>query len=70
MNNKSPKMENLLEQMALASYGRSRKDPACIQCGSEKIEAKDFTDDLSRTEFSISRLCQVCQDKIFDEVEV
>lgn len=30
---------------------------------------KDFRDDLSRREFKISGMCQVCQDDLFKEPE-
>jgi len=39
----------------------------CITCGSNKIEYNDFTDSVSRKEFRISRMCQECQDKLWDE---
>ena len=64
---KSPEMENLLDKLAIAQFGRSRKDPICVFCGSNKIKPEDFKDDLSRKEFTISRMCQVCQDSIFEE---
>jgi len=39
----------------------------CIICGSNKVEYNDFTDSVSRKEFRISRMCQECQDKLWDE---
>lgn len=59
-------MEKFKEAMAQSLYGRSRKDPICVTCGSDKINPADFKDDLSRTEFGISRMCQECQDGIFE----
>ena len=38
----------------------------CITCGEDIVES-NFTDDLSRAEYSISGMCQLCQDGIFDE---
>ena len=32
------------------------------------VVAEDFKDNLSRIEYSISGLCQTCQDKTFDSV--
>lgn len=37
----------------------------CITCGSTKVRHEDFKDDLSRKEYGISRMCQVCQDSVF-----
>ena len=31
------------------------------------VKAEDFKDNLSRKEYGISGLCQICQDKTFDE---
>lgn len=40
--------------------------PPPIGCGGP---ATEFKDDLSRREYSISGLCQACQDKVFGEPE-
>lgn len=37
----------------------------CPLCNTE-ISLEEFKDELNRKEYSISRLCQKCQDKIFD----
>lgn len=61
---KAPELEMMFE----AFSGRTtsiRADvciPAPIGCGGP---ATDFRDDISRTEYRISGLCQSCQDKIF-----
>jgi predicted transcriptional regulator len=36
----------------------------CPFCGKD-IKAENFMDDLSRKEYSISGMCQACQDRIF-----
>ena len=60
-------MEDHMAQLASLLFGRSRKESAdaqsCVCCGES---AKVFRDDLSRREFGISRLCQSCQDSVFD----
>ena len=61
----APAMETFKEEMAKALFGRSRKDPACVVCGSNNVEPKHFKDKLSRKEFGISRMCQACQDFTF-----
>lgn len=38
----------------------------CPIC-SKPINEEDFTDSLSRKEYSISGMCQACQDEIFNE---
>jgi hypothetical protein len=38
----------------------------CITCNLPIIET-DFTDDLSKKEYSVSGMCQKCQDKTFKE---
>ncbi len=59
-------MEAALEDLGQVLFGRSRQVAAdnqlCVVCGSD---ANFFRDDLSRKEFSISRMCQSCQDKTF-----
>lgn len=65
-SNKTPEMERVLSR----SFGFDRKEriesnrccPAPIGCGGEAIE---FRDEISRKEYSISGLCQNCQDSIF-----
>lgn len=61
---KSPAIEKMLNEVAMASYGRTRSEYQCVQCGTDKVKHEDFKDDLSRREFSISRFCQKCQDDI------
>lgn len=37
----------------------------CIPCGSTEIRDCDFRDEISKREYSISGMCQTCQDEIF-----
>lgn len=62
---KSPEMEGLLE--ALSSFGRSGN--VCSMCGSTSIGPYDFKDDISRKEFTLSLMCQRCQDAVFEHKE-
>lgn len=62
---KSPEMEKALDDLAKEAFGRSRQDPACVTCGSKEVQDEDFSDELSRREFRISRMCQACQDSVF-----
>ena len=64
--NKTPQMEAALEDLGSVLFGRSRTASAanqmCISCGTD---ANHFRDELSRKEYSISRMCQGCQDQVF-----
>jgi len=65
---KSPAMNLFLDEFARQFHGRSRTEAikldVCVICGKDAI---DFTDELSETEFTISGMCQSCQDKTFRE---
>lgn len=63
-SNKDPQMTEFLEQ----NFGRTtaitsnRCVPVPVGCGGS---ATEFRDALSAKEYTISGLCQKCQDKIF-----
>lgn len=61
-SNKSPDIEAFLS----AITGRDRREQItnnkCMTCGGD---AHTFRNDLSRREFSISGMCQACQDSVF-----
>jgi hypothetical protein len=65
---KHPLMEAFLEEMSLENFSRSRSlsiaGKSCVSCGGR---ADSFKDELSVKEFSISGLCQKCQDIVFVE---
>jgi len=58
MNRTLMEKAGFTEEMKLIEQ---RKCPLC----STKIDPKDFKDDLSVKEFTISGMCQKCQDRIF-----
>ena len=62
---KSPEMEKHLNQFTKSAFGRERDGKRCVTCGSTKVQPEDFRDNLSRKEFSISFMCQKCQDEIY-----
>jgi len=41
----------------------------CVICRSLHIRNIDFRDNVSRQEYSISGLCQKCQDKVFGHID-
>lgn len=65
---KSVAITNFLDAYSKANFGRSRSDAMsqniCVMCGEN---ASEFHDDLSRKEYTISGMCQKCQDSVFCE---
>ena len=65
-SNKSDALNSLLEEITQTVFGVSRttsiKQDTCVTC---QEEASTFKDDLSRKEFTISGMCQTCQDSVF-----
>lgn len=59
--------EEFLDAFSKAAFGRSRKesmaDRKCVSCGGSAMELHS---DLSKREYEISGLCQVCQDEVFN----
>jgi hypothetical protein len=68
LSKKSLEMNKALEGLGEMLFKKSRiesvTEDKCISCGGK---SSVFRDDLSRKEFSISGLCQKCQDKVFGE---
>ena len=46
----------------------AKRTGRCALCKSDKTQANDFKDDLSRREYKISFTCQKCQDSFWDKV--
>lgn len=63
---KSEKVEKVLENILGADRRSMIADNVCmpkpIGCGGPAIE---FKDEVSKREYSISGLCQECQDRVF-----
>jgi len=59
---KSLSMEQFLE----VAFGRTTaiKNDKCVLCGGD---AKEFRDEVSEREYSISGMCQECQDATYSE---
>jgi hypothetical protein len=62
---KDSKIDNFLFSM----FGRDRTATVaageCVTCESKGNIASSFMDDLSKKEYSISGMCQSCQDDFF-----
>ena len=65
-SDKHPEMERHLTKLfgfdRRANITADKCSPPPMGCGGP---ATDFRDDLSRKEFSITGMCQACQDKFF-----
>ena len=63
---KSPEMVNALDLISQAWYGRPRSEALagsiCVICGDPAVA---FRNELSAREWSISGMCQKCQDAAF-----
>jgi hypothetical protein len=63
---RSQELQNFLNQYTKRAFGRTMDESTaagvCVTCGQPVGEFKDA---LSRKEFTISGMCQVCQDSIF-----
>ena len=66
-------LDNFREESAYQAFGRGRMlalaGKGCVKCGASVVLTKDggldFRDELSEKEYTISGLCQTCQDGIF-----
>jgi hypothetical protein len=58
--------DHAIEQQ-LRSMFPARGSDVCAICHSDKIKAEDFKDEISLKEFTLSAMCQVCQDDLFQE---
>lgn len=61
-------LSETLDAISTMLFGRNRavciQADKCVACGED---AKEFKDGLSYREYTISGLCQSCQDKTFGE---
>jgi len=59
-------MKAFKNDLAISLFGRSQdeaQDKAiCVSCGGD---ASEFVDEVSQHEYSISGMCQKCQDEFF-----
>ena len=60
---KSPAINDLLSKLTLGGRVESIESDTCATCGEP---ATEFKDALSKKEFTISGMCQACQDFTFD----
>ena len=60
--NKSQIIENLLTDLTGVSRVGAVAEGSCVTCSGE---ATEFRDALSQKEYTISAMCQTCQDEVF-----
>lgn len=60
---KSPVITALLSAMCGCDHNATIKANVCKVCSGPAV---NFRDQLSEHEYTISGLCQACQDKVFD----
>ena len=65
--NTQEQMDAIKDSVSMSIYGRNRseclKTDTCVACGNR---AAGFKDAVSRREYQISAMCQVCQDDTFN----
>jgi len=62
---KHPVLQKFLDDFTQRNFGRTISETQCVTCGSTEVAHDDFRDTLSRREFTISGMCQRCQDGVF-----
>lgn len=65
-NTETTQLQDFTDYLSKISWGRTKpeaqENKICVQCGKP---AASFKNNLSKSEYEISGLCQECQDKIF-----
>tara|TARA_Y100000310_G_C19956107_1_gene479104 strand:- start:108 stop:314 length:207 start_codon:yes stop_codon:yes gene_type:complete len=59
---KAPEINAFLNSITGKDRVKTITSNKCVTCMGN---ADTFTDDLSKREYSISGMCQICQDKVF-----
>lgn len=62
-------IERMLNSLLKASGGHGRDEGVCVTCGSDEVQPHHFRNALSRKEYQISKMCQKCQDTVFNALE-
>jgi len=67
---KAPSLDAFLAEMMGVSRTDTVRNGNCVSCTTTDISETSFRDDVSRKEYTISGLCQTCQDDVFGEDDV
>jgi len=63
--NKSNTINSMLSSVFGVDRVQTITEGTCVSCDTTGIVATSFRDDISKKEYSISGMCQSCQDDIF-----
>jgi hypothetical protein len=63
-SNKSPEIDQFITSITGIDRKGAIKDNICALCG-KLVSEQDFRDPLSLKEYTISGMCQECQDDVF-----
>ena len=66
-NDKHPDIKKLA--LTMLGHKKEPEDGVCFCCGAKGLTVASFRDELSLKEYGISRMCQECQDSVFEEPE-
>ncbi len=61
---KTPEMNATIKSLFGIDINASVGEKICVFC---RQPATEFRDELSKKEFEISGMCQICQDEVFEE---
>jgi len=65
---RTQQMQQFLDKLSMTTYGitdtEAHEQHICVSCRGTVYDSQ-FKDELSRKEYRISALCQVCQDEVF-----
>lgn len=59
--------EEIIRAAGLGKFVDLVKEGKCPFC-KEKVDLKDFKDELSRKDYESNGMCQKCQDKFYEEL--
>lgn len=66
-------MQTFTDDLTKRIYGKSNTDAlstdTCLSCNKAVTEKSEFKNERSRREYTISGLCQTCQDEVFNSKE-
>lgn len=72
-NDKPKTLQEVIDNFSERAFGRKTSESIassiCTICGSTVIQ-ENFRDTLSLQEYKISGMCQICQDRTYQEYDV
>jgi len=65
MFKREPKMQEFIDNLSQKTFGNRITAGKCVSCNKDVNTDHDFKDMKSLQEYSISGLCQKCQDEMY-----